>query len=73
MNQEIKDFAIAKVYSNLVKLAFKVDDVKKDIETKFFGVITEDELKIVLKGLQKEEKVWNYILKALEDYETRKV
>lgn len=69
MNQEIKDFAIAKVYSNLVKLAFKVDDVKKDIETKFFGVITEDELKIVLKGLQKEEKLWNYILKALEDYE----
>lgn len=73
MNQEIKDFAIAKVYSNLVKLAFKVDDVKEDIETKSFGVITEDELKIVLKGLQKEEKVWNYILKALEDYETRKV
>ena len=59
------DKAMAQIHANQLKIR----QVEYDIERGNTGSVTLHELELVLRGLKRELKTWNYIMKLIElDY-----
>lgn len=69
MNKAIHERAGYKAFAKIAMLNIEVKELKRDLREERWGPITETEVLILLKGTEKELKVWNYIKQLIDKSE----
>tara|TARA_R100001509_G_scaffold116423_1_gene71271 strand:- start:30 stop:269 length:240 start_codon:yes stop_codon:yes gene_type:complete len=65
---DVHILATDKIQSKLVSLMFSIEDVSKALKTKIYGGITQQECELLLTSEKKEQKIYEYILDALDTF-----
>ena len=62
----MKQLAKNKIEANIITTKLRIERFERDFRNELFGGVDIDEIKIVIDGLKKDLKIWEYIKTKIE-------